>query len=220
LLFIVTMLFIILYIIISLSSFLLVCRLFHFRSSNIVLTLWWPVDISCCSSLHFFYFVYKPLHQTNEKIKTCSKPLICNSICNQRLQEMIILRQHRQRLEQLTTRYCNCQVTWVMATSDVSCCWTKYFKSHQGGRGDCKERCSSCVLILTSKRMRMVTILPFWSTSIQHQILFVIIFTNLQLLSHVSHDLQAMKPPSILFTDERSTKFLRVIWLVSDFDAE
>jgi hypothetical protein len=24
-----------------------------------------------------------PLHQTNEKIKTCSKPLICNSICNQ-----------------------------------------------------------------------------------------------------------------------------------------
>jgi len=30
-------------------------------------------------------------------------------------------------------------------------------------------------------------------------------------LSHVSHDLLAMKPPSILFTDERSTKFLRAI---------
>ena len=46
-LFIATMLFIILYIIISLASFLLVCRLFHFRSSNIVLTLdlflWLPV---------------------------------------------------------------------------------------------------------------------------------------------------------------------------------
>ena len=46
-LFIATMLFIILYIIISLASFLLVCRLFHFRSSNIVLTLdlflWRPV---------------------------------------------------------------------------------------------------------------------------------------------------------------------------------
>jgi hypothetical protein len=41
------MLFIILYIIISLASFLLVCRLFDFRSSNIVLTfdlfLWLPV---------------------------------------------------------------------------------------------------------------------------------------------------------------------------------
>jgi hypothetical protein len=40
-------LFIILYIIISLASFLLVCRLFHFRSFNIVLTLdlfiWRPV---------------------------------------------------------------------------------------------------------------------------------------------------------------------------------
>ena len=46
-LFIATMLFIILYIIISLASFLLVCRLFHFRSSNIVLMLdlflWRPV---------------------------------------------------------------------------------------------------------------------------------------------------------------------------------
>jgi hypothetical protein len=48
--------------------------------------------------------------------------------------------------------------------------------------------------------------------------LFVIIFTYLQLLSHVSHDLQAMKPLSKLFTDKRSTKFLHVIWLVSDFD--
>ena len=42
-----TMLFIILYIIISLASFLPVCRLLHFRSSNIVLTLdlflWRPV---------------------------------------------------------------------------------------------------------------------------------------------------------------------------------
>ena len=28
-----------------------------------------------------------------------------------RLQEMVILRQHRQRLEQLTTGYCSCQVT-------------------------------------------------------------------------------------------------------------
>jgi hypothetical protein len=28
---------------------------------------------------------------------------------------------------------------------------TKYFKSHKGEGGDCKERCSSCVLILTSK---------------------------------------------------------------------
>jgi hypothetical protein len=35
--------------------------------------------------------------------------------------------------------------------------------------------------------------------------LFVIIFTYLQLLSHVSHDLQAMKPLSKLFTDKRST---------------
>jgi hypothetical protein len=52
----------------------------------------------------------KPLQQTNEKIKTCSKPLICNSISNQRLQEIVILRQHRQRLEQLTTRFCSCQV--------------------------------------------------------------------------------------------------------------
>ena len=43
----------------------------------------------------------KPLHQTNEKKKTCSKPLICNSICNQRLQEMVILSQHRQKVEQL-----------------------------------------------------------------------------------------------------------------------
>ena len=46
-LFIATMLFIIVYIIISLASFLLVCRLFHFRSSNIVLTLdlflWLPM---------------------------------------------------------------------------------------------------------------------------------------------------------------------------------
>ena len=46
-LFIATILFIILYIIISLASFLLVCRLFHFRSFNIVLTLdlfiWRPV---------------------------------------------------------------------------------------------------------------------------------------------------------------------------------
>ena len=46
-LFIATMLFIILYIIISLASFLLVCRFFQFRSSNIVLMLdlflWRPV---------------------------------------------------------------------------------------------------------------------------------------------------------------------------------
>ena len=40
-----------------------------------------------------------------------------------------------------------------------------------GGGGDCKERCNNCVLILTSKdeytninmtkRLRMITILPF-----------------------------------------------------------
>ena len=68
---------------------------------------------------------WKPLHQTNEKIKTCSKPLVhvCNSICNQRLQEIIILRQHRQRLEQLTTRYCSCQVTWVVKSSSGKTLW-------------------------------------------------------------------------------------------------
>ena len=49
---------------------------------------------------------------------------------------------------------------------------------------------------------------------------FVIIFTYLQLLSNVSRDLQSMKPPPILFTDEHSTKFLHAIWLVSDFDAQ
>ena len=42
-------------------------------------------------------------------------------------------------------------------------------------------------------------------------LLFVIIFTYLQLLSNVSQDLQAMKPPPILFTDERCTKFLHAI---------
>jgi hypothetical protein len=41
--------------------------------------------------------------------------------------------------------------------------------------------------------------------------LFVIIFIYLQLLSNVSQDLQAMKPPPILFTDEHSTKFLHAI---------
>ena len=42
-------------------------------------------------------------------------------------------------------------------------------------------------------------------------LLFVIIFTYLQLLSNVSQDLQAMKPPPILLTDERCTKFIHAI---------
>ena len=65
-LFIATMLFIILYIIISLASFLLVCRLFHFRSSNIVLTLdlflWLPVTYRavplCTFSILSIWFLW------------------------------------------------------------------------------------------------------------------------------------------------------------------
>jgi len=40
-----------------------------------------------------------------------------------RLQEMVILRQHHQRLEQLTTRYCSCQVTWVGQSSSGKTLW-------------------------------------------------------------------------------------------------
>ena len=68
----------------------------------------------------------KPLHQTNEKIKTCSKPLICNSICNKRLQEMVILRQHRQRLEQLTTRY-HSKLKWQNSLNRHCTCFYPVF---------------------------------------------------------------------------------------------
>ena len=47
-------------------------------------------------------------------------------------------------------------------------------------------------------------------------LLFVTIFTYLQLLSKVSQNLQATKPFTMLFTCERPTKFLRAIWLVEN----
>jgi hypothetical protein len=100
----------------------------------------------------------------------------------------------------------------------------KYFKSHQGGRGDCKERCSSCVLILTSKRMRMVTILPFWSTAIEHQNHWPIkSHVGIWCCVHLLHrSLQSPRPPwwllkyLVLFFSRIFPHFhSKIIWVIS-----